>query len=152
MCKLKKALYGLKQAPRAWYSCIESYFLKEGFEKCQYEHTLFIKTRKRGKILIVCLYVDDLILTGNNELMFVEFKKSMMLEFDMTDLGKMRYFLGIEVMQRSDDIFISQKKYTQEVLERFNMYKCNPVHNPMVPGLELTKNGDGVRIGSTFYK
>ena len=62
--------------------------------------------------MIVCLYVDDLIFTGNDEIMFAEFKKSMMLEFDMTDLGKMRYFLGIEVMQRSDGIFISQKKST----------------------------------------
>ena len=55
--KLKKALYGLKQAPRAWYSHIEAYFMKEGFEKCEYEHTLFIKTRKEGKLLIVSLYV-----------------------------------------------------------------------------------------------
>ena len=62
--------------------------------------------------MIVCLYVDDLIFTGNDEIMFAEFKKSMMLEFDMTDIGKMRYFLGIEVMQRSDGIFISHKKYT----------------------------------------
>ena len=150
--KLKKALYGLKQAPRAWYSRIESYFMKEGFKKCHYEHTLFIKTGKGGKILIVCLYVDDLIFTGNDEIMFAEFKKSMMLEFDMTELGKMRYFLGIEVMQRSDDIFINQKKYTQEVLERFSMDKCNPVHNPMVPRFKLTKNGDGVMVDSTFYK
>ncbi|RVW72893.1 hypothetical protein CK203_056383 [Vitis vinifera] len=81
---------------------------------------------------------------------YTEFKKSMMLEFDMIDLGKMRYFLGIEVMQRSDDIFISQKKYTQEVLERFNMDKCNLVHNLMVPGFKLMKNGDGddIFIGS----
>lgn len=150
--RLKKALYGLKQAPRAWYSRIESYFMKEGFKKCHYEHTLFIKTGKGGKILIVCLYVDDLIFTGNYEIMFAEFKKSMMLEFDMTDLGKMRYFLGIEVMQRSNGIFINQKKYTQEVLERFSMDKCNPVHNPMVPGFKLTKNGDGVKVDSTFYK
>ena len=60
----------------------------------------------------MCLYMDDLIFIGNDEIMFVEFKKSMMLEFDMTDIGKMRYFLGIEVMQRSDGIFISHKKYT----------------------------------------
>ena len=110
--RLKKALYGLKQAPRAWYSRIEFYLMKEGFKKCHYEHTLFIKTGKGGKILIVCLYMDDLIFIGNDEIMFVEFKKSMMLEFDMTDIGKMRYFLGIEVMQRSDGIFISHKKYT----------------------------------------
>ena len=113
---------------------------------------LFIKTGKGGKILIVCLYVDDLIFTRNDEIMFAKFKKSMILEFDMTNLGKMRYFLGIEVMQKSDGIFISQKKYTQEVLERFSMDKCNPVHNPMVHGFKVMKNGDGVRIDSTFYK
>lgn len=99
---LKKALYGLKQAPRAWFSCIEAHFISEGFEKCYSEHTLFIKTNKGGKILIVSLYVDDLIFTGNDELMFAEFNNSMLREFDMTDLGRMRFFLGIEVLQRSD--------------------------------------------------
>ncbi|KAH9743189.1 Integrase catalytic domain-containing protein [Citrus sinensis] len=99
--KLKKALYGLKQAPRAWYSRIEVYFLKEGFEKCDYEHTLFIKTGKESKLLIRSLYVDDLIFTGNDELMVLEFKSSMKHEFDMTHLGKMRYFLGLEILQNS---------------------------------------------------
>ncbi|KAJ7980732.1 Retrovirus-related Pol polyprotein from transposon TNT 1-94 [Quillaja saponaria] len=85
--KLKKALYGLKQAPRAWYSRIEAYFWKEGFQKCPYEHTLFVKIGDDGKMLIVCLYVDDLIFTGNDNVMFEEFKKSMMVEFEMSDLG-----------------------------------------------------------------
>jgi hypothetical protein len=71
--KLKKALYGLKQAPRAWYCRIEAYFMKEGFEKCDYEHTLFTKTRKEGTLLIINLYVDDLIYIGNDELMISEF-------------------------------------------------------------------------------
>ncbi|XP_068329810.1 secreted RxLR effector protein 161-like [Pyrus communis] len=70
----------------------------------------------------------------------------------MTDLGKMRYFLGIEVLQRMDDIFIRQRKYAQEVLERFNMDQCNLVHNPMVHGFKLTKDEDGVRVDGTFYK
>ncbi|CAL2242013.1 unnamed protein product [Prunus armeniaca] len=117
--KLKKALYGLKQAPRAWYSRIDAYFSKVGFQKCPHEHTLFVKSGEGGKFLIVCLYVDDLLFTGNDEAMFVEFKSSMMSEFDMTDLGKMRYFLGIKVVQSSCGIFISQRKYAQEVLERF---------------------------------
>ena len=99
MYRLKKALYELKQSSRAWYSRIELYFAKEGFERCPYKHILFIKAGEGGKILIVCLYVDDLIFTGNDEHMFVEFKHSMMQEFDMTNLGKMRYFLGIEVIQ-----------------------------------------------------
>lgn len=93
--RLKMALYGLKQDPKAWFSKIESYFIKEGFEKCDLEHTLFIKTEKQGKILIVSLYVDDLIFTGNSESVIVEFKRSMKENFDMTDLGRMRYFLGI---------------------------------------------------------
>lgn len=74
----------------------------------------------------------------------------MMVEFDMTDLGKMRYFLGIEVMQRKDGIFISQKKYAQEVLERFRMEGCNSVHNPIVPGFKLMKDEDGVKVDSTL--
>ena len=73
--------------------------MKEGFEKCPREHSLFIKTKEGGKVLIVCLYVDDLIFTENDEHMITFFKKSMMLEFDMSDLGRMRYFLGIEVLQ-----------------------------------------------------
>jgi hypothetical protein len=98
-------LYGLKHAPRAWYSRIEAYFLKEGFEKCPYEHTLFIKKSQGTSLLLVCLYVDDLIFTGNDEALFSSFKLSMMKEFDMTDLGRMRYFLGLEVVQRADGIF-----------------------------------------------
>ncbi|KAM2407389.1 hypothetical protein ACFX1X_026583 [Malus domestica] len=150
--KLRKALYGLKQAPCAWYSRIEAYFLKEEFVKCPYEHTLFIKTRDGGKILIVCLYVDDLIYTGNDECMFTKFKQSMMNEFEMTDLGKMRYFLGIEVLQQVDGIFICQKKYAQEVLEIFKMENCNPVHNPIVPGTKLTNDVTGEKVDNTFYK
>ena len=112
--KLKKALYGLKQAPRAWYSRIDAYFSKEGFKKCPYEHTLFTKIEDGGKMLIVCLYVDDLIYTGNDRAMFEKLKKSMMVEFDMSDLGMMHYFLGIEIIQSSTGNFISQKKYVQE--------------------------------------
>ena len=97
--RLKKALYGLKQAPRAWFSRIEAYFLKEGFRKCPYEHTLFVKIGDKEKLLIVCLYVNDLIFTGNDDVMFKEFKKSMMVEFEMFDLDMMHYFLGIEVVQ-----------------------------------------------------
>ena len=97
---MKKTLYGLKQAPRAWFSRIETHFINEGFEKCYSEHTLFIKTNKEGKILIISFYVDDLIFTGNDELMFAEFKNSMLREFDMTDLERMRFFLSIEVLQR----------------------------------------------------
>ncbi|RDX74673.1 hypothetical protein CR513_45548, partial [Mucuna pruriens] len=134
--KLKKVLYGLKQAPRAWYSPIEAYFLKEGFEKCDYEHTLFVK---------INLYVDDLIFTGNDELMFIKFKSSMKHEFDMTDLGKLRYFLGLEMLQQLDGIFLCQKKYGLEMLQRFGMDRSNYVHNPIVPELLAYIDSDYAR-------
>ncbi|RDX94097.1 hypothetical protein CR513_23570, partial [Mucuna pruriens] len=150
--KLKKILYELKQASCAWYSHIEAYFLNEGFEKCDYEHTLFVKKEKEDKILIVSLYVDDLIFIGNDELMFAKFKSSMKHEFDMIDLGKMRYFLGLEVLQQSDDIFLCQKKYALEMLQRFGMDRSNFVHNPIVPGVKLTKDESGVKVDKTYYK
>ncbi|XP_016649670.1 PREDICTED: uncharacterized mitochondrial protein AtMg00810-like [Prunus mume] len=75
-----------------------------------------------------------------------------MVEFDMIDLGKMRYLLGIEVIQGFDGIFISQQKYAQEVLERFNMVQCNSVLNPVVPGFKLTKDEGGVEVDSIIYK
>ncbi|KAJ7954712.1 Retrovirus-related Pol polyprotein from transposon TNT 1-94 [Quillaja saponaria] len=150
--KLKKALYGLKQAPQAWYSRIDKYFLEESFEKCPYEHTLFVKNEDGGKMLLVCLYVDDLIFTGNDVVMFEKFKKSMMVEFEMSDLGMMHYFLGIEVVQSSAGIFISQKKYIRDVLHRFQMANCNSVNTPTEFGLKLSKDFGGKKVDNTFYK
>ena len=86
----------MKQAPQAWYNRIKSYFTKEGLEKCPYKLACSSKHMKELKF---CLYVDDLIFTGNDERMFTDFKKSTMHEFDMTDLGRMMYFFGIEVLQ-----------------------------------------------------
>ncbi|CAL9016687.1 unnamed protein product [Prunus brigantina] len=150
--KLKKALYGLKQASRAWYSKIENYFLNEGFERCSHESTLFVKTKAGGKILIVSLYVDDLIFTGNDACLIEEFKCSMKSKFEMTDLGKMRYFLGVEVLQSSKGIHLCQKKYAKDVLDRFGMRECNSVKNPIVPGSKLTREGGGKKVDATQFK
>ena len=119
--KLKRALYGLKQAPRALYSRIEAYIVKVGFLKCPYEHSLFVKVEESGKMFIVCLCVDDFIFTGNDSAKFSNFRKSMMGEFEMYDLSKMHYFLGFEVVQSDDGIFVTQKKYVREILNRFKM-------------------------------
>lgn len=151
VCKLKKALYGLRQAPRAWYSMIEGYFVREGFKKCYCEHTLFVKTEGEN-CLIVNLYVDDLIYTSNSDVMIEKFKASMKEEFSMTDLGKMKYFLGVEVIQDEEGIFISQKKYALDTLQKFGMDRCNSVKNPMVPGNKLTKDGAGPTVDPTAYK
>jgi hypothetical protein len=149
--KVKKALYGLRQAPRAWYSKIEGYFSQEGFEKCPHEHTLFVKQLEK-KILIVSLYVDDLIYTGNDGELMESFKNSMKRNFAMTDLGKMSYFLGVEVIQNDTGIFINQQKYASEILTRFGMELCNMVCSPIVPGTRLSKDENGKSVDSTNFK
>ena len=104
MYRLKKALYGLKQALIAWYSRIDSYLTHKGFQRSENEPTLYIKSNEQGNMLIVFLYVDDLIFTSNFGI--EEFKSVTKDEFEMTDLGLMRYFLGIEVHQSKNGIFI----------------------------------------------
>jgi len=106
--KLKKALYGLKQAPRAWNTRIDTYFKENGFKQCPYEHALYTK-KSVGNVMFVDLYVDDLILMGNNDEMIEKFKGTMIQEFEMTDLGLMRFFLGLEVRQGKMGTFVSHK-------------------------------------------
>ena len=121
--KLKKVLYGLKQAPRAWYSNIDIYLLKSGFERSKHEPTLYLKKQGTTDSLLVCLYVDDMICMGSSKSIVAEFKASIMKSFEMLDLGLLHYFLGIEVTQSSDGIFISQRKYANNLVKRLNMLK-----------------------------
>ena len=149
--KLKKALYGLKQAPRAWNNRIDKYFKENGFTKCPHEHALYIKF-KDGDVLIVCLYVDDLIFTGNNPSFFEEFKKAMAKEFEMTDIGLMAYYLGIEVKQNEDGIFISQESYAREILKKFKLDDCNPISTPVECGVKLSKHDEAEKVDPTLFK
>ena len=95
--RLKKALYGLKQAPRAWYKRVDSYFLQHGFVRSENEPTLYVKKSDNGDFLVVCIYVDDMIYMGSSQKLVSEFKSCMMSEFEMSDLGNLQYFLGLEV-------------------------------------------------------
>jgi hypothetical protein len=103
--KLNKALYSLKQSPRAWYSRIDHYLLKDGFSRSKNEPTLYIKVNQQGNILILCICVDDMIYIGN--MMIDAFRSAMKNELEMTDLGLIKYLLGIEVEQYDHGIFIS---------------------------------------------
>eukprot|EP00268_Persea_americana_P053619 TRINITY_DN60865_c0_g1_i1.p1 TRINITY_DN60865_c0_g1~~TRINITY_DN60865_c0_g1_i1.p1 ORF type:complete len:349 (+),score=54.58 TRINITY_DN60865_c0_g1_i1:103-1047(+) len=150
--KLKKALYRLKQVPRAWYTRIDSYFQENGFLKCSYEPTLYIKSTSNGSMLIVCLYVDDLIFTGNDPSMFAEFREAMCSNFEMTDMGLMSYFLGLEVLQTSVGIFVSQKKCAADILKRFKMESCHPIKTPVEARLHLSKFDNSELVSPTDYR
>jgi len=149
--KLNKALYGLKQAPRAWYSRIDNYFKANNITKCPNEHAMYVKI-KNGDILIVCIYVDELIFTGNNPNMFEEFKKAMIKEFEMSDIGLMSYYLGIEVKQKEDGIFISEQRYVNEMLKKFKMGGSKPINTPVEYGLKLSKFNGEEKVDATNFK
>lgn len=137
--KLHKALYGLKQAPRAWNSKINDFFIDAGFTRSMSDPSLYVKKSKGDKILVVCLYVDDMIYFGTNFQLVTEFRRDMKNKFEMTDLGQLKYFLGMEVIQDEGGIFLSQKKYAQDLLKRFDMVNCNSCSTPMNTKEKLTK-------------
>ncbi|XP_013614679.1 PREDICTED: uncharacterized mitochondrial protein AtMg00810-like [Brassica oleracea var. oleracea] len=140
-----------KQVPRAWNTRIDKYFKEKCFIKCLYEHELCIKTQNND-ILIACLYVDDLIFTGNHPIMFEDFKMEMRKEFEMTDIGLMSYYLGIEVKQEENGIFITQEGYAKEVLKKFKMDDPNPVCPPIECGVKLSNEEEGESVNPTLFK
>jgi hypothetical protein len=148
---LKKALYGLKQAPRAWYSRIDNHLLTLGFVKSLSESTLYIK-HNEVDILVVSLYVDDILVTGNNATLIDEFKLDMMKKFEMTDLGLMTYFLGMEIKQGKDEVFICQKKYAKEILKKFKLEECREMNTPMNSKEKLCKEDGTEKIDQVYFR
>lgn len=129
VCRLKRALYILKQAPRAWYTRINNYFTGLGFTKSETDANLYHIVVK-GKLLIIVLYVDELILTGDDQLI-VSCKEDLAREFKMKEMGLMHYFLGMEVWQKDGELFVSLGKYANEILKIFHMEKCKPMQTSL---------------------
>jgi hypothetical protein len=143
--KLSKALYGLKQAPRAWYKCLRDFLIANAFKVGKADPTLFTKTC--GGDLFVCqIYVDDIIFGSTNQKSCEEFSRVMMQKFEMSMMGELNYFLGFQVKQLKEDTFISQTKYTQDLLKSFGMKDAKPVKTPMGTDghLDLNKGGKSV--------
>ncbi|KAK9060122.1 hypothetical protein SSX86_020826 [Deinandra increscens subsp. villosa] len=140
VCKLNKALYGLKQAPRAWFHRLSSFLIHNGFLCSKADPSLFIFKRD-ACILYLLVYVDDLILTGNNEAILSSFIKKLHSEFAIKDLGLVNYFLGLEVKHNKDGLFLSQSKYAYEITERAKLLDAKPVHTPMASHENLTSQG-----------
>jgi hypothetical protein len=141
VCKLKKALYGLKQAPRAWYSRLDKYLQQAGFRKGSADNNLYIKV-SQGNILLIEVYVDDIIFGSDDDRLSQKFAKDMHNEFEMSLLGELSFFLGLQIRQSNQGIFISQTKYIREMLKRFGMEDCKPVITPMQTNCKLSKDDD----------
>ncbi|GJY96473.1 putative ribonuclease H-like domain-containing protein [Tanacetum coccineum] len=128
--KVEKALYGLHQAPRAWYETFSTYLLDNGFQRGQIDKTLFIK-RVKSDILLVQVYVDDIIFGSTKKELCTEFKKLMHKKFQMSSMGELTFFLGLQVTQKDDGIFISQDKYVDEILKKFGFLTIKTASTPM---------------------
>ncbi|WP_374695567.1 reverse transcriptase domain-containing protein [Areca yellow leaf disease phytoplasma] len=138
--KLHKALYGLKQAPRAWYERLSKFLIENEFSRENVDKTLFLK-RKDNDLLVVQIYVDDIIFGATNEILCQEFAKLMQGEFEMSMMGELNFFLGLQIKQ-TDGIFINQAKYTRE-LSKFGMETTKPIGTPMSPSCKLDKDENG---------
>ncbi|GJT35092.1 putative ribonuclease H-like domain-containing protein [Tanacetum coccineum] len=149
--KVEKALYGLHQAPRAWYETLSTYLLDNGFQRGKIDKTLFIK-RDKSDILLVQVYVDDIIFGSTRKKMCTEFEKMMHKKFQMSSMGELTFFLGLQVKQKEDGIFISQDKYVNEILNKFGFSDVKTARTPMETQKALLKDADGEDVDEHLYR
>ncbi|GJX66861.1 putative ribonuclease H-like domain-containing protein, partial [Tanacetum coccineum] len=148
--KLEKALYGLHHAPKAWYETLSTYLLDNGFDRGQIDKTLFIK-RVKGDILLVQVYVDDIIFGSTKRSLCIDFEQIMHKRFQMSSMGELTFFLGLQVKQKEDGIFISQDKYVGEILKKFGFSSIRTTSTPMETNKALTKDEDGEDVDIHLY-
>ncbi|KAH9792467.1 hypothetical protein KPL71_004134 [Citrus sinensis] len=149
--KLLKALYGLKQAPRAWYDRLKNFLLENDFSMGKADTTLFVK-HKNQDILIVQIYVDDIIFCSTNELLCKEFSLCMSKEFEMSMMGELKYFLGLQIKQSEEGSFINQAKYVKDLLKRFGIDDSKTKNTPMSTTTKLDKDEKGKEVDIKMYR
>eukprot|EP00253_Pinus_taeda_P032853 PITA_32853 len=150
VCRLKKALSGQKQAPRAWYARIDGYLQKTRFVKSDADPNLYYLVVENEPVTLV-LYVDDLFLTGTSRLI-EDYKKNLATKFDMKDLGRMHYFLGLEVWQQKGEIFLGQGRYATKIMKRFRMGDCRSMATPMITNWKKIDALEDKDLDPTLYR
>jgi len=151
VCRLQRALYGLKQSPRAWFGRFSIAMRKYGFQQSNSDHTLFLK-RRQGKITALIIYVDDMIITGDDSEEIYRLEKHLAMEFEMKNLGGLKYFLGIEVARSKQGIFLSQRKYVLDLLAEVGMLDCKPANTPTIQNQKLGEYPDQTPTDKERYQ
>ena len=151
VCRLKKSLYGLKQSPRAWFGRFTKSMIDFGYHQSNSDHTLFLK-KQQGKITALIVYVDDMVVTGNDPEERKALQNHLSKEFEMKDLGPLKYFLGIEVSRSNKGIVLSQRKYALDLLQETGMSACQPVDTPVEAGLKLCVESNQVPVDKGRYQ
>jgi len=149
--KLDKALYGLKQAPRAWYDCLSNFLLENGFRRGKVDNTLFLKT-KGEHLLIVQVYIGDIIFRATHKNLCNEFSKMIRSEFEMSMIGELNFFLGLQIKQTSNGTMIHQQNYIKELLKMFGMDSSKPIDTPISPSTKLVMDDGSSSIEERTYK
>lgn len=145
VCRLHKALYGLKQALRAWYERLHTYLLSIGFVGTSENNNLYMKGDTNDTILIADIFLDDIIF-GVQDQICKSFSNEMRSEFEMSMFKEIKFFLGLQVIQQSDGIFITQSKYIKEVLKTFGMEAAKPMGTLMATRCKLTKEDETIEV------
>nr|GEX40369.1 hypothetical protein [Tanacetum cinerariifolium] len=149
--KVVKALYGLHQAPRAWHATLSTFLLKHGYRRGTIDKTLFLKKNKRD-IILIQVYVDDIIFGSTKKAWCDEFKVLMKGEFQMSAMGELTFFLGLQVQQRPDGIFINQDKYVQEILNKFDLESVRTATTPYEAPKRRSKNEPDSPVNVHLYR
>ncbi|GJY27435.1 putative ribonuclease H-like domain-containing protein [Tanacetum coccineum] len=149
--KVVKALYGLHQAPRAWYATLSTFLEKHGYKRGTIDKTLFIKRDKKD-IMLVQVYVDDIIFGSTNKSWCDEFEALMKSRFQMSSMGKLTFFLGLQVKQNKGGIFVSQEKYVAEILKKFDLVNVKAAITPMETKVPLTKDEEAIDVDVHLYR
>ena len=152
VCKLQKALYGLKQSPRAWFGRFSQAMKSLDYHQCNGEHTLFFKHTSQGLITILIVYVDDIIITGNNVKDIKDLEQHLTKHFDVKQLGPLKYFLGIEFARSSGGILMTQQKYILELLEETKHLNCHPNETPIEANHKLAIIDSDPKIEISSYQ
>ena len=137
VCKLQKSLYGLKQAPRAWFESFTTQLLNLGFQPSTADSSLFIY-REGPIIAFLLLYVDDIVLTGNNSSFLTQLIHNLSKVSELKDMGTLSYFLGLQMPRSAKGLTVTQTKYATDLLTKHNMVHCSPCKTPCVPNVRLS--------------
>jgi len=151
VCRLKKTLYDLKQAPRAWLDKIGQYFVTSGFQTSNVDFSLYVKKTDHG-IVIIVIYGDDLIIIRDSDVDIFDLKKLLKQKFQMKDLGELRYFLGIEVIQSLKGIWLLQRQYALNKLTEYGMTGCKPILIPLEQNVKLSADEGDFVEDTTMYR
>ena len=151
VCRLRKSLYGLRQAPRCWFSKLTTALKRYGFLQSQSDYSLF--TLNRDKIhLSILVYVDDLVLAGNNGVAIQKFKDYLCHCFHMKDLGTLKYFLGVEVARNQEGIFLCQRKYALDIISEAGLLGAKPSGFPIEQNHHLALAENALLVDSEKYR